>query len=250
MRISVKRKLAIGMIVLAAAAFAGGAYAAAQDSGATAQQAFLNDVAKRLDVTPEQLSAALEGAYLDQVQAAVAADKLTRSQANAIKQRVQQSGGVPLGGWRSLGPFARGGPFPGPHSFGIAPLVGAAAADLGLSRTQLADELRSGKSLARIAQARGKSVTALKDAVTSAERSRLERLVASKVITRAQEQRILSNLPARLDNEIDRTGDGRGFGLDPMSRDDAGTSAVQSLFGPPGGSAAAAGRPAAAGAAY
>ena len=81
---SLKRNLVIGLAALAVAAFAGGAYAATQNSGPTTRQAFLNDVAKRLHVTPQQLSAALNGATADQLQAAVKAGQLTQAQANAL----------------------------------------------------------------------------------------------------------------------------------------------------------------------
>jgi hypothetical protein len=84
MRFTTKRKLAIAATAAAAAAFAGGAYAATQTSG-TSRQAFLNDVAKRLNVSPTQLQSALQGAFDDQLQAAVTAGKLTQAQADTIK---------------------------------------------------------------------------------------------------------------------------------------------------------------------
>ena len=56
---SLKRKLAIVATLLAAAAFAGGAFAATQTSATNMRQAFLQDVAKRLNVTPARLKGAL-----------------------------------------------------------------------------------------------------------------------------------------------------------------------------------------------
>ena len=70
---SLRGKLVIGLAALAVAAFAGGAYAATQTSGPNTREAFLNDVAKRLHVTPQQLTAALNGASIDQLQAEVKA---------------------------------------------------------------------------------------------------------------------------------------------------------------------------------
>ena len=96
MHLPIKRKLVAAATVVAAAAFGGGAYAATQSS-APSRQAFLNDVAKRLNVSPAQLTNALKGAFDDQLQAAVAAGKLTQAQANAIKQRIQKRGSAPLG---------------------------------------------------------------------------------------------------------------------------------------------------------
>lgn len=197
---NVKRKLAIGTTALAAAAFAGGAYAATQEPGAGTRQAFLNDVAKRLNVSPAQLSAAIRGAYDDQLQAEVAAGKLTQSQANAIKQRLRTGGKLPLGPlWFRHGP--PGGPRPGAGP-GQLP---AAAAYLGLSERQLIDQLAAGKTLSQLAKARGKSVSGLEAALSSALRSQLQKAVSDKRISSAQEQQILSRLTQRIDQEINRT---------------------------------------------
>ncbi len=198
MQTLLKRKLVIGTVTVAAAAFAGGAYAATQNAN-NPRQAFLGDVANRLHVTPQQLTEAMKGAFLDQLQAAVKAGKLTQAQADAIKQRVQQRGMPPLGRmW--LGPAA-GLRFGGHHG-----AMSAAATYLGLSETQLFGQLSSGKSLAQIAAQRGKSVAGLKAAVTAAIKSRLDKLVAAKVITSAQESKALSRLSARLDDLINHAG--------------------------------------------
>src|SRR3954447_5237097 len=118
MSISAKRKLAVGAAGLAVLAGGGGAYAAGSTSpspGAAAkpadraaeQKAFLDDVAKRLNVTREQLDAAIKGAAEARIDAAVAAGMLTKAQGDAAKQRLQN--GVPL-----LGPGGLRGPG-GPH---------------------------------------------------------------------------------------------------------------------------------------
>jgi hypothetical protein len=231
MRSIFKRKLAIGATVLAATAFAGGAYAAAQQSGADSRQAFLNDVAKRLNVSPQQLKSALQGAFNDQLQAAVAAGKITQAQANAIKQHAQGKGGVPPFGlwrqggvpprglWRQGGVPPRGLWRPGRFESPAHPLfpghggrLAAAAKYLGVSEQQLFNQLSSGKSLAQIATAQGKSVSGLKGAMTAAIRTRLDKAVAAKLLTSAQEQKILSSLSSILDTEINRKGIGFGPG--------------------------------------
>ncbi len=93
---SLKRNLVIGLVALVVAACAGGAYAATQNSGPTTRQAFLNDVAKRLHVTPKELSSALSGATQDEIQAEVKAGMLTQAQANALEQRLKSSATAPL----------------------------------------------------------------------------------------------------------------------------------------------------------
>jgi AraC-like DNA-binding protein len=195
-----RRKLVIGIAGLALAAFAGGAYAATQESSDSARQAFLNDVAKRLNVSPQSLSEAFKAAFVDRLQQAVRDGRLTQAQANAIKQRIEQGGPVPFL-WPGFGP----------HRFGFGPglhpgLLRASSSYLGFSEIQLLDQLSSGKSLAQIATSRGKSVNGLKVAITSAEKSRLDEAVAAKAITSAQEQRLLSRLSARLDELVNRKG--------------------------------------------
>jgi AraC-like DNA-binding protein len=215
-----KRKLVIGLVALAVAAFAGGAYAATQNSASNTRQAFLDDVAKRLHVTPQQLSSALNGAAQDQLQAAVKAGRLTQAQANALEQRLKQNGGAPGIPFGFFGRhFARPG-FPVPgfplHGFGrgfavpgrafaLGGLEGAAKY-LGLSDDQLFQQLSSGKSLAQIATARGKTVSGLEQAMTATMKSRLDKLVADKVLTSAQEKRILSRFSARLAEQVNRKG--------------------------------------------
>ncbi len=87
---SLKRKLAAGAAALAAAAFAGGAYAAALDSPAHMRQAVLEDVAQRLRLSPRKLTspAALRAAMSAELQArldrAVSRDEITTAQAQRI----------------------------------------------------------------------------------------------------------------------------------------------------------------------
>ena len=223
MSVSLKRKLTVAIVAFAVVALAGGAYAATQNSGATSRQAFLNDVAKRLNVTPQQLTKALKGAYLDRLTAAVAAGKLTQAQASAIKQRALQSGTLPfgpgLGGFLPanrfggrLGPgrFGPGGLGPSPfgpgglrsHGFGrfgvIGGELGTAATYLGTTPSKLQSELRSGKTLAQIASADGKTSSGLESAMTATIKARLDKAVASRMITSAQEQKLLSHVSSVL----------------------------------------------------
>ena len=208
-----KHKLAIVITVLAAAAFAGGAYAATQESPVTQRQAFLNDVAKRRNVSPQKLTAALEAAFQDQLNAAVRAGKLTQAQANAIAKRLQQ-GSLPAR-WFGLGGLLYPAAPPaaanqrGPHSGGT---LGAAASYLGLSRAQLFKDLHSGKTLAQIASSRGKSVSGMEKAMIAALKSRLDQAVADKRITASQEKQILARLSSRIDSLVNRTTPGFGSG--------------------------------------
>jgi hypothetical protein len=209
-----KRKLVIAAVMLAAAAFAGGAYAAST-TGTSQRQQFLGDVAKRLNVTPAQLQSALQGAFDDRLQAAVNAGKLTQAQANAIEQRVQKTGVVPFGFGGGLAgprpllsgprPPLPGGPPPAPFGRFLA-----AATYLGITAAQLRDQLAAGKSLAQIATAHGKSVSGLEAAMTAAIKAKLDKAVAAKLLTNAQEQRILKTLSGRVDAQVTAQGLGKG----------------------------------------
>jgi AraC-like DNA-binding protein len=232
---SLKRKLVIGLTALAVVAFAGGAYAATQTSASNPRQAFLDDVAKRLHVTPQQLSSALSGAFDDQLQAAVKSGRLTQSQANALEQRLKQNGAAPAipfgpfgphparpGLHRGLGPAGPGVPGDpgvlggrgvpggpgvpaGPAGGPVGPMAGAAKY-LGLSDPQLLQQLAGGKSLAQIAASRGKTVGGLEAAMTATMKSRLDKLVANKLITSAREQKILSRFSARVSQLVNQKG--------------------------------------------
>ena len=188
---SAKRRLAAGAVGLAVLAGTGGAYAAAQSSTPTPstapskpkvdpaaeQKAFLDDVAKRLNVTRDQLDAAIKGAAEARIDAAVAAGKLTKEQGDAAKKAL--ANGVPALGGRLFGgghggpggpgggprPVGPGGPGFG-HGFGA---LDGAATYLGLTEDKLREQLQAGKSLADVAKATsGKTVEGLKAAIKAA----------------------------------------------------------------------------------
>jgi hypothetical protein len=222
MPISAKRKLVAGAAGLAVLAGSGGAYAAGQSPSVTQkpkqvdraaeQKAFLDDVAKRLNVTRDQLDAALKGAAEARIDAAVAAGKLTKEQGDAAKQRLA-SGAPLLPGLGPIigghGPKAPGGPNGGPgfggrggHGFGFG-FGGAegAAEYLGLTQEELRTQLRDGKSLADIAKAtNGKSVEGLKAALKAKATERLDQAVKDGHLTQAQRDKIAADLDERLDD--------------------------------------------------
>jgi AraC-like DNA-binding protein len=223
-----KHKFAAGAAALAAAAFAGGAYAATQ-SGTSSRQAFLNDVAKRLNVTPAQLKAAMRAAFADRIQAEVKDGRLTQAQANAIEQRIDQ-GKLPF----LLGP-RDGGALHGPRGGDALPggrmhgPLTAAATYLGLTPVQLFDDLRAGKSLAQIANEKGKTTGGLEQAMLASVKARLDKAVSAGRITKAQEQQLLNRVQKRLSRTVNRTGPARG-----MLRHGGRLGGPPPLGGPPG----------------
>jgi hypothetical protein len=198
--------LATILAVGAGAAVAGGGLGLGND-----QQAFLDDAAKRLGVTSAQLKAALQGAYGDQLDAAVAAGKITKAQADAMKQR-SGTDGLPFFG----GGHGRG--LHGPVS------LAAAATYLGLTDAELRTELASGKTLAQIAKAKDKSVDGLKQALAAETKKELDAAVKAGRLTRAQADELQARMTARLDDLVNGTGalgrphDGRWGGPPPGSQ--------------------------------
>jgi hypothetical protein len=199
-----RHKIVVGVVVLAFAAAGGGAFAATQSSS-NPQAAFLSDVAKRLNVSPQRLTSALKAAMIDRLNAAVKAGRLSPTQADAIKQRIEHGVAPPFFFGPGPGGFDHppGFFFHGPPPFG--PLA-AAANYLGLSGSQLFDELRAGRSLAQIARSRGKSVAGLEQAMTAAVKSRLDQAVKAGRLSTSQEQQILSTVSSRLRDFINRSG--------------------------------------------
>jgi hypothetical protein len=243
-----RRRYWIILGVLAAAVVAAGsAFAATKlDSPSARSQAIINDAAGRLHVTPSALSGALQKALDDQVDAAVAAGRLTRAEGDALKTQID-SGKFPLVGGLGLGLAFKHG-FGGPAfgapgfgfkhgfgglGFGFAPEgAGIFAAGLhvvttylGITQVQLRAELASGKSLAQIAQDHGKTADGLVAALVAAAKSRLDMAVTAKHLSSTQEQAILAKLQTLIQMLVNRTPPaglqhmlhhGFGFGFRPQ----------------------------------
>jgi len=80
----------------------------------------------------------------------------------------------------------------------------ASADYLGLTPRELFRQLRSGKSLAELATAKGKSVDGLETAILDALKTRLDKAVGKNRITSAQEQTFLDRVKTRLDTLVNR----------------------------------------------
>jgi hypothetical protein len=195
MRQKSKKRIAVAGVSLAlVGGGVGGAIAATSDTTPQAEQAaFMADAASRLGVTPSKLEDALTQAARDRVDAAVKDGRLSQSEADAIKARISAGDFGP-----GLGFFAPGA---GDH-IGIIAAPDAAASYLGLTAAQLRAELESGKTLAQVATAQGKSVDGLKQALLADAKSHLEQAVTDGKITASQEQQMLNDLSSHLDDLI------------------------------------------------
>jgi len=207
---SLRKRVTVGLVGAAVVAGGGIAYAASQSSDP--RDAYLNDVAKRLNVTPEKLREAMKGASLDQVDRAVKDGNLTQEQADRIKKRIEAGGiaGPILGkGFFGAGPGMRGmrggptGPGPGPHfGFGFKAFgadLDAVAKYLGLSVADLRKQIADGKSLADIAKAQNKDLDGLKKVITDRARLRLDETVKDGHLSKTQADRIAKKLESGID---------------------------------------------------
>ena len=186
-----KRKVVAGTAAVLAVGGAGAGIAATRMGSSPSDQskAVISDAAQQLGIEPAKLSGALKKAIEDRIDAAVAGGRLSKAQGDELKQRIE-SNGFPL-----VVP-----PFLGHGHFGDHGLHGldAAASYLGLSESQLRSQLESGKTLAQVAKAQGKSVDGLVAALKADLKQHLDRAVADGRLTQAQENQILANADQRL----------------------------------------------------
>jgi hypothetical protein len=219
-----KRRFRVIMSALAVIAVVSGgaAYAASQDNSPQARsQAIVNDAAGTLGVDPAKLSDALKKALENQVDAQVTAGKLSKEQADAIKKRIEDGTQPIFGGHGFGGPGGHFGHGPGGPGFGFGRTAGPGlmagledvATYLGLKPAALAAQLRSGKSLAAIATAQGKTVDGLKTAITAATTKQLDAAVTAGKLSKDQETKILAGLSQHIDDLVNGTRKAGGFGF-------------------------------------
>jgi hypothetical protein len=105
------------------------------------------------------------------------------------------------------------GQFGGMHVLaGQQTAVAAAARYLGLTQTELRTQLQAGKSFADVANAQGKPVSGLKDAILAAVTSRVN---ANTRLTAEQKETILAQVKGNLDTIVNATHP-VGAGIGPM----------------------------------
>jgi polyhydroxyalkanoate synthesis regulator phasin len=92
------------------------------------------------------------------------------------------------------------------HAAGGGPFGEAAAAYLGLTPAELRAQLENGKTLAQVAADQGKSVEGLKAAILAGAKTELDAAVAAGKLTAAQEQTMLDDLKAHIDDLVNGAG--------------------------------------------
>jgi ribosomal protein S20 len=204
------RWLAIGVAALAVVLGGGAALAASGSSNPASD--FVGEVADRLGISEDRLESAIEDAAIARIDDAVAAGKITQEDGDALKDRVR-SGDLPpilpglLDSGREFGLHPRKlgpGPFPG------IDLLDVAIDYLGIDRGDLREAFRDRKSLAELAEERGKSVDGLEDALRDAIREDADQAVEEGLLTRTQADRLVQKLSGTVDELVEK-----GAGLSP-----------------------------------
>jgi hypothetical protein len=201
-RFRTRKALLIAVLALALIGGAGAAIAAAQDSPSSQPSSYLEGVAKHLGVSTDELKDAMKAAAIDEVDAALADGRLSEEEADALKDRIE-SGDVPPFFGPFLGP--RFDHFPGrPHFDGGLHLffeekLSTAADYLGLTENALEQRLNDGSSLADVAEAEGKSVDGLKQALVDDATERIDRAVEEGKITEDEASRLREGVEERID---------------------------------------------------
>ena len=227
----IKRIVGGTVAVIAVMAGSGAAIAATGGDREQAEQAVLEDAAGRLDVTPEELRAALSSAQDAELDRAVEDGRLTREQADAIRERRSDNGrvlGIAPGGGHGPGHGHRG---MGHGRIGHGGMIEDLAEALDMSGEELFEQLRSGQSIAEIAEAQEKELDDVRQAIRTAQEERLEEAVEAGRITESQRDELLE----RLDERIERLGEktGRPFGgprPDADDQDEAGSADEEAGF--------------------
>lgn len=167
--------------------------------------AFLDNLAAALNIQRATLDSAITTAGNKTIDDAVQQGKLTQTQGDALKLRFQ-NGDIGVLWGRGRIP-----PEPAATSLRALPqaMLEAAAQKLGITTTNLLTQLRSGQTLAQIAQAKGTTEQAVIEAALAAAKTRLNQAVADGNLTQAQADAIYTQLEQK--GSLLFTPRGRGF---------------------------------------
>ena len=111
-----------------------------------------------------------------------------------------------LGAGAGIATGASSGSGGGPAGGGGPPGAAAISSYLGLTADELRTDLQSGKTLAQLATAQGKTVSGLEDAIVAGAKTNLDAAVAAGTLTAAQEATKLADLQSHVDDIVNSTG--------------------------------------------
>ena len=166
-------------------------------AGAQVKQEFLQNLATSLNVSVDTLKSDLKSAGLQTVGQAVQSGKLTTEQAAKIKDAISSG---KLGALRRFIGRARLR-----AAIGLrAQIVKSAATAINIQPSDLRSELKSGKSIADVAQEHNVSIDTVKTQITNDVKAKLDQAVKNGKITQQREDLALSKLQANLDKIVNK----------------------------------------------
>jgi hypothetical protein len=177
----------------------------------------LADVAKAQSKTVAGLESTITTSVTKQLDAAVAAKKLSQDQETKLLAGLAKNLDNLVNGAHKApaAPVRRGPGFGFGFGFGPAGLMGSVndvAGYLGVTPAVLLGDLRSGQSLADVAKAQSKTVAGLESTITTSVTKQLDAAVAAKKLSQDQETKLLAGLAKNLDNLVNGKFHGFGFG--------------------------------------
>jgi polyhydroxyalkanoate synthesis regulator phasin len=190
---------AVAVVGLAAAAVGGAATSAQEGDGPIGT--FLGKVADELGVSEDELKTAIRDARVETIDEAVADGRLTEEQGEKLKERAAEGG--------RLFPRVREGHGVCQRAAGFT--VDAASEVLGMPREELVEELRSGNSVAEVAEAQGMSVDDFKVELLDEVRARLDELVAQGELTEDQASEKFEDIEEHTDRIVNAHGGPHGI---------------------------------------
>jgi polyhydroxyalkanoate synthesis regulator phasin len=220
----VRSWVAGGMLGIALGAMLLGGTAVAQsDTDGGLGQSFIDRLAEKLGMTPDELETTIKETQDEAIDDAVADGRLTEEQGTALKERVDSGSGI----FRMM---------PERHAFGMHAFrqldinLATIASELGMTTDELRDELAAGSTLSEVISAHGSTVEVIVTALVAEAESELDEAVANGNLTQEQADEMLANLPERLTQMIESGLPGgceRRFNGDSDTTDDAGETSSQ-----------------------
>lgn len=161
-------------------------------------QVFVDKLAAILHRSSSQTQDDLKQAALQTVDQMLSDGRITKEQADALKQRIESGQGLSVPFGPRFDHFSGSGDPTLMRDLKTAEQDAVAKA-LGLTTADLQSQLRAGKSIAELEQAKGVSDATVRAAVKDAAKGVLDKAVQAGRITQAQE-----------DQTLERIGSGRG----------------------------------------
>ena len=183
---------ALAVIGLGAVAIGGAVTSAQEGDGPVGT--FVSKLAEKLGVSESELTTAIKDTRVEMLDEAVANGRLTQEQADRMREKINESDYGLFGFGRGFGDRLC-------HR-AAGHVLGTAAEVLDMPKEDLAQQLKDGKSLAEVAEAKGMSVEDFKSALLDEEKAKLDTLVGEDKLTQTQADKIYEKFQENIDTIV------------------------------------------------